>query len=326
VRELDLIATLRELLPSPGARVLRGPGDDCAVVRAGGYSVTSIDAMVDGVHFRSEQLEPAEIGHRALAGALSDIGAMGALPGEAYIALGLPAGTEEPFLRALIGGLGKLATAAGVSLCGGDLTVSPVLTLTVTVVGWVDDPGELVGREGARPGDLVAVTGQLGGAGGGLALLTGLGQELPGEQRADLHHAYATPVPRLREGRALALAGASAMIDLSDGLASDCAQIARASGVEIEIEPDKVPLAAGVAQLAAELGSDPVAFAAGSGEDYELCFSAAPAAAAGIDSAVRAAMPATRISWIGRVLDTSATPGVRFAGMAAHPQGYEHRW
>ncbi len=326
MRELDLIATLRELLPPAGPRVLRGLGDDCAVVLAGGYAVTSIDTMVDGVHFRSKQLAPAEIGHRALAGALSDIGAMGAQPGEAYIALGLPAGTEESFLRALIGGLGELATTTNVSLCGGDLTVSPVLTLTVTVVGWVDDPGELVGREGARSGDLVAVTGQLGGAGGGLALLAGLGQQLEPELRDGLHRAYATPIPRLREGRALALAGASAMIDLSDGLASDCAQIARASGVEIELDPGQVPLTAGVAQLAAELGSDPVTFAAGSGEDYELCFCGAPAARARSESALRAAAPAARISWIGRVLDSSATPGVRFAGMAGRPEGYEHRW
>jgi thiamine-monophosphate kinase len=326
VRELDLIATLRELLPPVGPRVVRGLGDDCAVVRAGGYAVTSIDTMVDGVHFRAEQLTPAEIGHRALAGALSDIGAMGAHPGEAYLAFGLPAGTDEQFLRSLIAGLGELATAANVSLCGGDLTVAPVLTLTVSVVGWVDDPGELVGREGARPGDLVAVTGQLGGAGGGLALLAGVGQQLEPGIRDDLHRAYATPIPRLAEGRALALAGASALIDLSDGLASDCAQIARASGVEIEIELAKVPLADGVAQLAAELGSDPVTFAASSGEDYELCFCAAPAAVAGIESALRDAVPTTRISWIGRVLGSSASPGVRFAGIVGGLEGYEHRW
>ena len=325
MRELELIAELRGLLGGHDPRVVRWLGDDAAVVRGRGYAVTSADTMVEGVHFRSGELTSAQIGHRALAGALSDIAAMGAEPGEAYMALGVPRNSEADATRELITGAATVAHECGVTIAGGDITQSPTLFLSFTVVGWVDDPGELVGRGGARVGDLVGVTGALGGSGAGLALLNGAAVNITPRTAAELHSRYATPWPRLRAGRALALAGASAMIDLSDGLATDAAHIARASGCVLELSLSAVPLAPGVAEVAAALGERAGVFAIQAGEDYELCFSAPPRARVVIERVLAAlddARPA--VSWIGRV--ASGEPSeARFDAAPETPTGYEHQ-
>ena len=337
MRELELIAELRDLLGSHDARVVRWLGDDAAVVRARAYQVTSVDTMVDGVHFRTGQLTPAEIGHRALAGALSDLAAMGADAGEAYLALGLPPGSDPEETRELIGGAAALARACEVTIAGGDVTACPKLTLSFTVVGWTDDPGALVGRGGARPGDLVGVTGALGGSGAGLALLDDLpsgpgqlvaagGGIISSSIATGLRERYARPLPRLSAGHALAVSGASAMIDLSDGLATDAAHIAAASDATLELLLATLPLLPGVAEVAAALGQQPGVFATQAGEDYELCFCAAPAAQDAIEATL-AALPEgpLPVTWIGRV--TAGSAGVRFEPAAAAQAlaGYEHQ-
>jgi len=149
VRELELIEALEQLLSSGDPRIIRGIGDDGAVVRARRYSVTSVDAMVDGVHFLASELSPAEIGHRALAGALSDLAAMAAEPGEAYLALGLTPHRGREFALELVRGARALAERHGVTIAGGDVTRSDALFVSFTVVGWSDDPARLVGRDGA---------------------------------------------------------------------------------------------------------------------------------------------------------------------------------
>jgi thiamine-monophosphate kinase len=287
VGELSLIDAIRGVFAYPGDHVERGIGDDAAVVRAHGErQVVSVDQVIDGVHFRLGDASPADVGWQALARGLSDLAAMGVAAGEAYLALAIPLGFGEQDALELARGAQELATETGTAIAGGDVATGAALGVSVTVVGWVPPGDRVIGRDGARPGDRVGVTGTLGARRG-------------------------RPVPRLAQGQALARAGASAMIDVSDGVATDAAHIGRASGAALEVELALLPLADGVdAELAATAG-----------DDYELLFCAPPETVTAIEESVRG------VTWIGRVTDREA--GARMLGDDGQPvalSGYEHAW
>jgi thiamine-monophosphate kinase len=323
--EFELLAKLRQRLPQNGPRVELGSGDDAAVTIPGGATATSVDAIVEGVHFRREETRPETVGRKALATALSDLAAMGAEAGEAYVALGVPADLGEEEFLALLDGLLALAAATGTTLAGGDVTRAPALTLAVTVVGHAPGPESFVTRSGAQPGDLLVVTGELGGATAGRLLLEdpALASAVSGTTAEHLRGRQLDPTPRLRSGRALAAAGARAMIDLSDGLAGDAGHVARASGASLRIDAGSLPLAKGVTEVATAAGRDPLQLAVSGGEDYEL-LAALPPENLGEASSKLGEAAETTLTPIGQVEGGEGVEIRLPAGGQLEVRGYDH--
>ncbi len=247
-------------------------GDDAAITVPKGATVTSVDALVEGVHFRRDLAPLETVGRKAIAVALSDLAAMGAQPGEGYVQLGIPNDLDESGCLELAGGLAAAAAEYGVVVIGGDVTRAPALFVAMTVVGHADEVDELVLRSGARPGDVLAVTGELGGAAAGLLLLERpkLGVAVSDEAAAALRERQLVPRARLAAGRALAGSGATAMIDLSDGLGGDAVHLAASSEVRLEVELERLPLQNGVGEVATAAELDVYELATSRGEDYEL--------------------------------------------------------
>lgn len=304
-------ALLERLVARLGARnaaVELGIGDDAAILD-GGWC-TSLDLLVEDVHFRMRTTSARDLGWKAIAVNLSDLAAMGAEPVCALVGLGFPPGTTPELLDDLFAGFDACASAYGAQIVGGDMSRAPVLTISVTVFGRAAHPAR---RDGARPGDVVCVTGPLGGSRAGLALLEGLALDVP--ERTALVTRHVHPEPRIAAGRALG-AWSHAMMDLSDGLATDARRLAHASGVAVRIDLDRVPVQAGAEVVARALGREPGRFAASGGEDYELvCALPRPAiAASGVE-----------LVEVGAIEDGPAG-AIRFSGAGSGdpPRGYDH--
>jgi thiamine-monophosphate kinase len=262
------------VLQTDDPRVIVGPGDDAAVTVPGsGELVLTTDLMVEGVHFERATISPQELGVKAIAVNVSDLAAMGASPRYALASVALTADVERAWVIELAAGMREACLEYALSLVGGDTNRADRIVVSVTAVGEVA-PGHAVTRRGARPGDAIVVTGSLGAAAGGLALSrasqTTASTVLTQPDGRSLIQALARPVARVGEGRTLAAAGATAMMDLSDGLAKDLGRLCASSRVGARVDLRSIPVAPALAEAADALGLDALDAALGGGEDYEL--------------------------------------------------------
>lgn len=306
IGEFPLIDRLAKLVEREGSGVLVGIGDDTAVLEGAGSELwlATVDAQVETVHFLREAITPWQLGRRALAVNLSDIAAMGGRPTVALVSLVLPVATEVAWIEGVYQGLREEADRHGVSVVGGNMASAPQhAVIDITVLGRVAREQVLL-RSGARPGDLVLVTGNLGEASAGLRLWQHPELDLP--ERAALLARHFTPTPRLSE--AAVIAGsmqATAMIDLSDGLSSDALHICERSGVGLRLWAERLPVSEAVLQVAERTNASALDLAMSGGEDFELCFTAPEAIA---DSLARRVQQrtGTPVAIIGQVLPASA--------------------
>ncbi len=330
--ERDLIARIRQGLPPAPDWLLIGIGDDAAVAEPerNRVEVLTVDALVEGIHFDRAFVPPASIGHRALAVNLSDLAAMGAAPRLALLSMALPPALPLDDFDGIISGFTALAGQHSVHVAGGNLTRSPgPLMLDVTVMGTVKRRQALT-RSGARAGDDLYVSGWLGSAAAGLALLrerrtTDAESRTTNDER--LTWSFLRPEPRLALGMHLSRnRAASACMDLSDGLADGLRQIAEASGVGVTVDTTRLPIEPEARALFAARGLDAVTQALTAGDDYELLFAVRPRTSRRLaEAARRGGVPLTRI---GRC---TAERGVVLQGAAASvldagslPRGFTH--
>src|SRR4051794_32448207 len=247
-----------------GSQVYVGPGDDAAVLRTPrGHVVVSTDLLVEGRHFRREWAEAKDIGRRAAAQNLSDINAMGGRATALTVGLALPRDLPAQWVIDLADGLAEEAALVGASIVGGDLTAGSEVVVAVTVIGECTVAPVL--RSGARAGDVLAIAGRQGWAAAGLAVL-GRGFRSP----RTLVEAHQRPQPPYDAGPAAAVGGATAMIDVSDGLVADVGHLAEDSGVAIDIDSGEFTLDEPLQAVGAALGVDPMQFILGGGEDHPL--------------------------------------------------------
>jgi len=262
--EFALIRAVTEGRRQPPGTLL-GPGDDAAVVAApDGRVVASTDVLVQGVHFRLDWSTPEHVGRKAVAVNLADIAAMGATPTTVLVGLACPPDTPREVVTGLADGMWAEAERASVGVSGGDMVRADQLVISVTALGDLGDR-EPVTRSGARPGDVVAVNGRLGWAAAGLAVL-GRGFRSP----VGVVNAQRCPEPPYEAGPRAALAGATAMIDVSDGLLADLGHIGEASDVGIDVRTADLDIPARLTEVGAALGADPLDWVLTGGEDHAL--------------------------------------------------------
>jgi thiamine-monophosphate kinase len=327
--EDELIAAVARVVATDDPNVILGPGDDAAVVRPGtGELVLTTDLLVEGVHFERRSISARDLGAKAVAVNVSDIAAMGASPRYALVSIAVSADVETSWVIELAGGMHEACTEYALSLVGGDTNRGDAVAISVAVVGEVA-PGRAVTRAGARPGDAVVVTGELGAAAGGLALSRAdaatAATALSEPWGRTLSEALARPVARVGEGQALASGGATAMMDLSDGLAKDLGRLCAASGVGADVDLVALPISGALVSGAATLGVDALALALGGGEDYELLATLAPDAADDAASTLRERFGVT-LTRVGTIIEGAGVWSVDDAGRRSplEAAGWDH--
>lgn len=276
--EFGLIQRIRGRRRLRGREIIVGIGDDAAVVkpRPGMLSLLTVDTLVEGVHFDLRLATPEQIGWKALAVNLSDIAAMAGIPRAFLVSLGVSRRTPLLTVDGIYSGLLRAGRRFGVPLAGGDTVASPIISISVTVWGEVER-GRATLRSGARVGDSIYVTGDLGASSAGLLWLRGKrGLPVNPSSRAVVRK-HLLPVPRLKEARLLTESlRVHGLIDISDGLASDLSHICTESGVGARIHESLIPVSPATARVAQAFGKDPLDLALDGGEDYELLFTVAP--------------------------------------------------
>jgi thiamine-monophosphate kinase len=278
--EDELISAISRLLSGPAPGVLVGLGDDAAVLApTTGHQLLTTDLLVEGVHFDLASISPHDLGAKAITVNVSDIAAMGGSPRAALSSIALSPAIEAAWVMELYGGMRDACAEYAVALVGGDTNRGDLVVVSVSVAGEVA-PGRAVTRAGARPGDVIVVTGSLGAAAGGLAVSRATAAKtaevLSRPWGRELVDAFERPVARVGEGQLLARCGATAMMDLSDGLAKDLARLCRASGVGARVELGAVPVSTALREGAGSLDLDALSLALGGGEDYELLATLGP--------------------------------------------------
>lgn len=316
IGEFGMIKRISRMLQT-SPMVVTGVGDDCAVLRVcERLMLVSCDLFIENVHFRRQYAPPDEIGWKATASCLSDIAAMGGQPMFVLIALACPPSTETYYIEALYRGISAVASRCGAVIVGGDTSMNPeAIVLDVMGVGQAIGNRSLT-RKGARPGDILAVTGPLGLASAGLhALQHGL--DAPVLCRAHNH-----PRPRISEGQWLcSQAFAHAMIDISDGLTQDAGHIAESSHIGVNIDSGKLIVTPELKTYCSEHKLDPLEFILHGGEDYELAFAME---GEHVDKATEAFGNEfrTNVNVVGEF--TTEWSGVRLDGKPLSPKGYNH--
>lgn len=317
IGELELIRRIAERLEAPPPGEVWA-GDDTAVLRpAPEHELFTTDLMVEGVDFELSYCTGGDVGYKALAVNVSDVAAMGGVPRHALITMGLRAETTLAIVDGIVEGLAGAAKDYGVALVGGDVSQAGELSLGVAMTGAAQRP---VLRRGARPGDALVVTGRLGGAAGGLAVLR-RGARLATGHAAALVRRQLRPEPRLAAGGILASYGATAMIDLSDGLAVDLGHLCSSSGAGCVVETAAIPVDESLEAMAKDLDLDPLQTALTGGEDFELLAALPPDAVSRAEREVRAAGVA--LTEIGRVTEGGCYIGDK-ALDEIRREGWEH--
>ncbi|MCJ7745633.1 MAG: thiamine-phosphate kinase [Actinobacteria bacterium] len=323
--EAEIIALIRDMVPDymPGAEV--PIGDDAAAFHfTGNLVLLTTDSIYEGVHFNVPPFHISDVGWKAMAAGVSDIAAMGGEPNCALLSLALHEPPGEKDIRSLISGVLEMLSSCNCSLIGGDVCRSNGgLALTVTIAG-TPPPGGPVLRSGAGEGDVIGITGSIGESAAGLCILKRESEDMRARYPR-IVEVHLRPRPRVKAGALLASCGASAMEDVSDGLAADLCHICDESVLGCEIEARLVPLADDLRALAGEVGEDPLDWALAGGEDYELLFTAPPGR---FDEAVRCladqGVPACRLGVMrpaaeGRILVKDSGEKVDLGGV-----GYDH--
>jgi thiamine-monophosphate kinase len=304
-----MVSSLQNKQLTPRQQLIVGIGDDAAAWHGDASTqLATVDSLIEGVHFSLSTISWKELGWKSLAVNLSDIAAMGGVPRYALVSLALPGNTEVEDVTALYEGMIELAQQYEVAIVGGDTCKSPVVSITVTVLGSVSNE-HMLRRSTARPGDKVAVTGYLGSAAAGLEMLTNRLQLEP-EVTTYLRDAFLRPRPRIAEGQLLVKHGVVTAIDISDGLLSDLRHICEASQVSARVEVDRLPVQPMVRD---NFGDRALKLALAGGEDYELLFTASTEVINKVQE--EAACPVTIVGEIfaGKagevnVLDTNGNP------------------